>query len=216
MPRTELNCTLLSDGSSDKALIPVLRWLLYRCLPNRPVQLRWADLRQLPRPPKELHERIATSVQLYPCELLFVHRDAENPSTNDRRTEINHALDEVRDTPSVIAVIPVRMMEAWLLIDETAIRKAADNPNGQVPLGMPKIGETEDIADPKGLLHDLIRKATGLSARRRKNFNVHSALHRVSEYIEDFSVLRQLPAFLALEEDLVDTIGRRAWNKENV
>jgi hypothetical protein len=103
------------------------------------------------------------------------------------------------------------MMEAWLLTDETAIRKAADNPNGQVLLSMPKVGEVENIADPKSLLHSLILKATERSARRKRNFNVHSAIHRIPEYMEDFSALRQLSAFQALEQKVVTTVSEQGW-----
>ena len=37
---TELTCTLVSDGSSDVALIPILRWLLrqYHVYPTRDIE----------------------------------------------------------------------------------------------------------------------------------------------------------------------------------
>ncbi len=214
MPSTELNCTLLSDGSSDKALIPILRWLLCRYLPNRPVQLRWADLRQLPHPPREPHERIAKSEQLYPCDLLFVHRDAESISIDDRRTEIHQALNRAGAMAPGIAVIPVRMMEAWLLIDEVAIRKAAGNPNGSMQLNLPRLRDIESITNPKNTLHDLILEATGFLGRRRKKFerlDLHSAVQRIPEYTEDFSPLCQLSAFQMLEQQVSGTISGQAW-----
>jgi hypothetical protein len=42
----------------------------------------------------------------------------------------------VEDMP-VVCVVPVRMMEAWLLIDEMAIRRVAGNPNGRIPIELP-------------------------------------------------------------------------------
>ena len=54
---TELQYTLLSDGSTDRVLMPMLTWLLHEHLPNCAVQRDWADLRRLPKPPKTLHER---------------------------------------------------------------------------------------------------------------------------------------------------------------
>ena len=68
--------TLLSDGSSDRALMPLLDWLLRQHMPSIAIQGSWADLRRLPRPPRSLVNRIQTSVDLFPCDLLFVHRDA--------------------------------------------------------------------------------------------------------------------------------------------
>ncbi len=211
MPTADLTCTLLSDGSSDRALMPILRWSLHCHLPLRPVQLKWADMRQLPRPPRELHEKIATSLQLYPCDLLFIHRDTESSSMDERYSEIDHALHRAAPTPPAVTVIPVRMMEAWLLIQESAIRRAANNPNGRTALAMPRLREIENIGDPKSVLHELIRKATGLGTHRRDRFDVHHAVHRVADYIEDFSPLRQLSAFRILEEQITTTIADRGW-----
>ena len=211
MPVTELHCTLLSDGSSDRALIPILRWLLHCHLPHCAIQLAWADLRQLPRPPRELHERIAASVELYPCDLLFVHRDAEGTSFQNRQTEVVCALGKAGVAPPGTPVIPVRMMEAWLLLDETAIRKAADNPNGQERLDLPKLGDIETISDPKRHLHDLVLDATGLPPQRRKRFSPYGAVHRIAEYVDDFSPLRRLSAFAHLEARLIATIREQGW-----
>jgi hypothetical protein len=36
---------------------------------------------------------------------------------------------------------------------------------------------------------------------------------RIAEYIEDFSPLRSLPAFAALEQDLREAIGQRGWDR---
>ncbi len=73
----ELRFTLVADGSSDRALLPIFIWLLREHFGRIPIQPEFADLRRLPNPPRELFERIAKSVELYPCDLLFVHRDAE-------------------------------------------------------------------------------------------------------------------------------------------
>ena len=50
-----------------------------------------------------------------------------------RKNEIERAVAEAFQAgqpPAWASVIPVRMREAWLLFDETAIRKAAGNPSG--------------------------------------------------------------------------------------
>ena len=211
---TELHCTLLSDGSSDRALIPILRWLLHHLLPHRPVQLRWADLRQLPQPPRPLSEKIITATQLYPCDLLLVHRDAENASIDERQAEVDSALNGAQITSPGVAVIPVRMMEAWLLIDEAAIRIAANNPNGHVPLNMPTIDRIENLNNPKTTLHNLLIRATELQGRRKRRFNVYSAVHRIPEYIDDFSSLRCLSAFTCLEKQIDTIVCERGWATE--
>jgi len=64
----ELCYTLLSDGSSDKALMPILTWLLRKYQVECAIQSNWADLRRLPKPPKTLLPRIISSLELYPCD----------------------------------------------------------------------------------------------------------------------------------------------------
>ena len=117
--------TLLADGSSDRVLIPLLCWCLRRAgLEN--ISSEWADAGRMPVA-RDLAERVAHAVDLYPCDLLFVHRDAEGEDPAVRRDEIRRAASALKY--SLVPVIPVRMTEAWLLFDERAIRLAAGNPN---------------------------------------------------------------------------------------
>lgn len=211
---TELRYTLLTDGSSDRALIPLLNWLLHQHLPETAIQAVWADLRRLPRPPRTLPERIKWSLNLYPCDLLFVHRDAERVDHEVRVSEILEALGEVAREevlPPAICVVPVRMQEAWLLFDEAALRTAAGNPRSRESLQLPKLGEIERVSDPKDMLHNLLRNASGLRGKRLKQIPVHTYTHRVAELIDDFSPLRVVPAFMALEQEVISVKDREGW-----
>jgi len=197
--------TLVSDGASDQALLPILVWSLLQAGVTSDLQPRWAEFRHLVKPPVGLVEKIAKALDLYPCDLLFVHRDAENQPAASRKREIGSAIAEVRkrgmNIPHV-CVIPVRMQEAWLLFDESAIRKAAGNPNGTVRLNMPRIKEMENIPDPKDRLFEAIRNASELNGRRLRKLSVTQARYRIAEIIDDFSELRVLPAFQAFEAEL--------------
>ena len=169
-----LRFTLLADGSSDRVLVPILRWLLRQHCGNIPIQPAFADLRRLPKPPRGLVERIDTSIALYPCDLLFVHRDAETKTIYTREREINAAVAKSREGGRlpVICVVPVRMQEAWLLIEETALRTAAGNPAGRGPLEMPDVKRLEDLQNPKRILHELLARASELGGRRLKRSSV--------------------------------------------
>ncbi len=194
----ELRYTLLSDGSSDRALLPLLTWLLGQHLTDCAFQPSWADLQRLPRPPKTLAQRIERSLELYPCELLFVHRDAENESHAKRIDEINKAVREVeksRGSFTTVRIVPIHMLEAWLLFDEAALRTAAANPHGHQPLQLPPLNELELIPNPKMLLHNIIRKASGLGEHRKGKLRMGPVVHRIAEVIDDFSPLRALQAF---------------------
>jgi len=205
----EIAFALLSDGSSDKRLLPILTWLLRQHCPNSAIQPEWADFRGLRYPPRTLADQISKCLELYPCDLLFIHRDAENQTHEIRKNEIMTVVQDVSNrvpNPPAICVVPVRMQEAWLLFNESAIRKAASNPNGSILLNLPKLPAVETLPDPKILLYDLLKTASELSSRRLKKLNVSKKAHLVAEYINDFSPLRNLTAFKALEADLTDFI----------
>lgn len=199
--------TLVSDGSSDQALIPILQWLLAEHLPNIALNPYWADFRQLVNPPRALAERIQCALELYPCDVLFVHRDAERSSIKQRASEIDAAVAQLSISTPIIKVIPVRMTEAWLLIEEEAIRRAAGNPRGRSSLQMPRLHQLENLADPKSLLADLLRTASELKGRRLKKFDPDRAKRLIPSFITDFGKLRQLSAFQQLEQDVC------AWKK---
>ena len=210
---SELRYTLLTDGSSDAALIPVLTWLLTTNGVGGAIQAEWANLRGVCQS-RELADRIILSLALYPCDLLFVHRDAEREPREKRVHEINKAIEKIvtsHSVPPAVCVVPVRMQEAWLLFDEAAIRHASGNRSGRQPLPLSPIKRLEKVPDPKTKLYEYLKQASGLSGRRLKRFPVRQRARRVAEFIEDFSPLRVLSAFAALEEDIQQIIERRRW-----
>ena len=211
----ELRYTLLSDGSSDKALIPILTWLLREHHVECAIQPRWADLRRLPKPklPKTLSSRIISSLDLYPCDLLFIHRDAEKQPRSFRVAEIQEAMEKAGESlfVPIVCVVPVRMQEAWLLFDEAALRRASGNPRGRQPLQLPDLARVEQMPDPKNELYSLLQTASGLTGRRLKDFPVRERAQRVAELIDDFTSLRVLSAFSELEAELEQVIQMQGW-----
>ncbi|MEO1077329.1 MAG: hypothetical protein AAFX41_15395, partial [Bacteroidota bacterium] len=83
-------------------------------------------------------------MEFYPCDVLFVHRDAENAShTADRFGEIDAGVRAADLDLPCIPIVPVRMSEAWLLFDEMALREAAGRPRGRMPITMPPLSKVE-------------------------------------------------------------------------
>jgi hypothetical protein len=211
---TPLRFTLISDGSSDRILLKPLRWLLLDLGIQHPLEDNWADLRRLPEPPRTLRDKITTGLHLHPCDLLFVHRDAEKAPTEKRRQEIETAMQAAsasRPFPPIICVIPVRMQEAWFLFDEISLRSAVGNPHGRARLDLPRLAEIEELPDPKGLLHEAMKTASELSTRRRKNFPVSAHIHRLADLIESYEPLLQLSAFRTLRKDLEESLHQHGW-----
>lgn len=207
----ELRYTLSPDGSSDIALIPILTWLLRQNGVQCAIQEQFMPPDRIGKRPDKsmlspLAWRIRQSLENFPCDVLFVHRDAEKEPPANRFGEIQFAVEELRATVimRVVCVVPVRMQEAWLLFDEAAIRYASGNKNGKMPLDIPSLKNVENLANPKVHLRDLLKAASGLSSRRYREVSAQ----RVVEFIDDFAPLRELPAFQTLETEIRQKIQK--------
>jgi hypothetical protein len=193
---------LLADGTSDKALLPILRWVL-ACASPVESRVEWIDTASFDRPTNSLRDKVALGQIVCPCDLLFVHRDAEKQPPLRRYEEIRQAVgDRV-----YVAVVPIRMTEAWLLIDAGSIRAAAGRVSGVEDLELPPLSRLETEADPKDTLYRALRRAHNAHGRRAERFHPPAAVHRLANLVEDWSPLRRLTAFRRLEEDTRIAIG---------
>lgn len=199
-----LEYTLVGDGASDRCLQRVIDWLLRDSLRGQQVTLlpQVADPRVLRRPPRTLVERLRWAYGDFGGDLVFVHRDAERGSRETRVAEIDQAARGA-GIPAHVAIVPVRMTEAWLLIDEAAIRRAAGNPTNSDRLPLPERRQLERVPDPKRMLEECLKRASNLHGRRLRRFarDLPERKRRVAELIDDYTPLRDLPAFAAFERD---------------
>lgn len=194
-----ISLTLVPDGTSDRRmLMPLIEALMDQYCPV-PFETRFVDW--LPQGTRTTAERVKAAVGLYPCDILFVHRDAESAEPAVREAEIRVGMAGAQFAPSLICVIPIRMTEAWLLTSETAIRAAVGNPHGVSPLNLPPLARLESI-DAKEVLLRALELAKDLGARRSRKFKPEAYRHRVAELLEEFDQLRQLPSFQHLESQV--------------
>ena len=190
---------LLAEGTTDRVLEPIVAWVVAREAP----MLVFAAPEIIRRDQGDLRARTAAARVRYAPDLLVVHRDADRAGREARVREILGA------DPLAVPIVPVRMTEAWLLLDEAAIRVAADNPNGSSSLGLPRPSRVEDLADPKVTLRDALVAASEKSGRPLERFkrDIASRVIRVVESMADFQVLRNLSAFTEFERTLVAALA---------
>ena len=72
-----MNYTLISDGPTDANLIPIIDWALVASGGVPVANGTRADFWRLQKRPASLEDRVVKAVELFPCEALFIHRDAE-------------------------------------------------------------------------------------------------------------------------------------------
>ena len=98
-----LKITLLCDGSSDRALLPIVGKLFDF---HSQVSVEPVLALNLPPACKTLRQRIRAAIELYPCDLLIIHRDAEKQEAA-RRTEIAQAVAHLEQEH--VVAMPIRM-----------------------------------------------------------------------------------------------------------
>ncbi|MEN9354242.1 MAG: hypothetical protein RL318_1567 [Fibrobacterota bacterium] len=197
----DLRGTLVTEGSSDDdMLIPILEWT-FKELKGRRIRIRWADLRIPPQVGGELSAKVTEALRREPCDILFVHRDEDGQGFEGRWAEIDVAVESVARTQMHVPVVPVRMSETWLLHDEAAIRAAAGNSRGRVPLGLPKRAKIEQV-HAKNVLYAALVTASECRGRELKEFRNALPATRcyLASLIEDWRPLRQLPGYQRMEE----------------
>jgi hypothetical protein len=172
---------VVADGGTDRTLIPIIEWAIHRLDPE--VEILEPEFRKRKGPVKDFLETYKTGAMI-----VFVHRDAENVSLTARLAEFSDVTRE-----DIVPMVPIRMTEAWLLIDGSAIAKAADRPSAVV--SVPAVNQLESLADPKKELEDRLMQVAGhLTGRRRKRFR--------ASIVNDFSPLEQLTGFQRFQSDL--------------
>ena len=118
----QLRYTLTSDGSSDRALMAVIDWLFEQHRQAAPMTVlsQFADIREGRHPSRRLVDRLKHAIGRFPCDILFIHRDAERESRESRQVEIDEAIAQLPTAiEHWIPIISVRMTEAWLLMKWT-------------------------------------------------------------------------------------------------
>jgi len=204
--------TLVTEGSDDRVLHQPIDWLLQQhCTGEFAGQ--WANPAAMDDSARDLGIRLRQAHKYFPADLYLVHRDTDTFTYDDRKAEIEAALDGMDCNGRVVCVIPVRMTEAWLLFDEASIRRAADNVRGRAALTLPTPSEAQRRADPKALLEEKLVIASELSGRRLAQFRSEMSRRKslVAQHIDDFSALRRHESFNALEGDLQRVIRDNGW-----
>lgn len=137
-------------------------------------------------------------------DLVVIHRDGDRDGREARMSEIKDAVTEVMPGVAHAPVIPIRMTEAWLLLDEREIRQVAGNPNGKMALNLPGVRRVESIPDPKAMLRETLCRAAGLSGRKLDKFKQRFSHHRrqLLERIEPGGLIAGVPSWRDFNTDL--------------
>jgi Domain of unknown function (DUF4276) len=180
-----LSVALLTEGASDESfLVPVLRQQL--ALIGQECDFEVGPIRT--SPVRMVHGTSQVDGKaaelLEECDLLFVHHDKnESPKVQALR-------DRLGQGSRIVAVVPVRETEAWILAAVYAL-----NAPGLDPALKPEpVRSVEKTPDPKAALR-----------RAYTRGNPIGDFERFGEQV-DIAVLQQLPAYQTFLQDLTTAL----------
>ncbi|WP_371479736.1 hypothetical protein [Kitasatospora sp. NBC_00315] len=138
----------IGEGSSDNGLAPHVESIAVRRGLDVSVTVPDFGLLRLPTG-HSVRDKLRVARELHGTyDLVVVQRDADRGPAQDRKDEIKEAMCAEWPGLRHVAVVPVRMLEAWLLLDEACLRQVAENPRGRVSLDLPRGIAAERVTDP--------------------------------------------------------------------
>ncbi|WP_055478348.1 hypothetical protein [Sphaerimonospora mesophila] len=194
----------LGEGTSDSGIIPQIEVVAARL--GVDIAVTDPDLGRLPKPPgRAVSDKLRAVLDIDgEYELIAVHRDADRDGRQARLAEIVSAIRAHAPGTAHAAIVPVRMTEAWLLMDEVELRTVAGNPNGRIGLNLPSPNRVESVPDPKSVLKEKLALASGLSGRKLEKFNQRFSQHRrlLLERIDPFGPIADVPSWQHFVADM--------------
>lgn len=206
----KLRFLLLAEGSSDAALVGPLERLCILAGAREATGIA-LDPERLGQIGYRVSDKARAAMELEPdVDLLFIHRDADDRDPIPRHREIEAGVAAALEKRPYVGVVPVQATEAWLLLDEAAIRRVAQNPNGKAPVDLPSPQTVEQVARPKQKLEQILVTASELRGRRREKFQKAFSHHRriLMEALDVTGPVASVPSFRRLIEDLQRCLQR--------
>ena len=150
---------------------------------------------------------------------LVVHTDSDTDTYAERYEHkfipALETLEEYKDDYNYCSIItpliPVRMMEAWMLADLDLLKEQIGTSKSDSDLGLLRAPET--IADPKTLISEAIRIATDGLPKRRQRLTI-SDLYGVVGGSLSLEKLSRLPSYQKFVESVEETYRKLGYIRD--
>lgn len=167
-----ISFVLTGEGSSDLRLVEHIQSILIDEGFSE-VQGEAPDLGLFPTPiGRTVKEKITALFNHYPhTDVIFVHRDADNVKPEAREKEVFDAASVIDKKDKVIPIIPITMIETWLLTDQDAIKLVAGKKGAKDPIKcIPSLQNLEGVRDSKNLLLEALCEASAAEGGKLRKF----------------------------------------------
>lgn len=145
--------------------------------------------------------------------VLCVHSDADNGTDkNVFAQKITPAFSAVSLSAqnnicsNLVAIVPVQMIEAWMLADKELLKNEIGSQQSNQKLGIDR--QPESIADPKSVIEEAIRVARqNLAKRRRDELTIDDIYQAIGRKIK-LEKLATLPSYQKFQEAVRDAFRK--------
>jgi hypothetical protein len=204
---------LIAEGSSDLRLVEHIERILIE-EGFEEARGEAPDLGRFQQPiGTTVKEKLQAVVKYFPsAEIVFIHRDADNAGVEARRGEIMAAALGVISMDKIVPIIPVKMLETWLLADRELISRVAGGRDPQTELSsLPPIRQLESKSQTKSILQDALCEASGLKrdsqlSAFRKRFSEMRA--RLVLDLDPDGPVRQLSSYKTFRESIRQVVQK--------
>lgn len=145
------------------------------------------------------------------ADTLAVHTDADKMTYDERRnTNFDSVFEKLKNVNPeeyctvITPIIPVRMIEAWMLADCDLLRQEIGTSLTKAQLGID--GNPESFADPKSKVEDAIRIAEESATHKRPTNKISiGELYQIIGKKISLERLEQLSSFQRFEQEVLNT-----------
>jgi hypothetical protein len=145
----------------------------------------------------------------YSITMLCVHSDADDRTNDDTyRNKINpakealQALDETTHCKVMVPIVPIQMIEAWMLADLNLLKREIGTLKSDRELGLDR--PPESFADPKAAIQTALQIALQDQTRRHRRSLQLGELYAPLGQKISLERLKDLPSFQLFVESLRD------------
>ena len=216
---------LYAEGSTDNRFLPpIIQRTAERIITEYGQDL--VDVSELVIVPKQQCQHreeciLNAARHVHHCHALIVHSDADGRTLDRALSErIQPGFDLVYRTDKaackhLVPVIPVQMIEAWMLADHGALCAVIGTDLSPQKLGLPnRPTEVERDANPKQTLREVIQKAVSHRPRRRRQFDFSNHQEYLAHMI-NLDTLNSVPSYREFVVNFKKTLAELkfiSWN----
>ena len=182
---------------------------LRECRPDIDIDIRRLNTKKTGRSFIEYVKQASyDGVKDFGMMVLAIHADADRETYDGRRRyNIDPAQEELDkqgdDYCKILApVIPVRMMEAWMLADKELLKSEIGTTKSDNDLRINR--DPESIADPKAVIEEAIRIAQSDLPKRRQRLTISDLYAIIGDKI-GLDRLSLLKSYLRFQEEVRNT-----------